>query len=1069
MNKSLVVYKASAGSGKTFTLTIEYIKLLILNPQAFHSILAVTFTNKATEEMKLRILSQLYGIWKNLDDSQSYIQTICIDLNVSADFVSKRAGVAITLLLHNYNKFHVETIDSFFQSILRNLSRELDLTTNLRIELNDTQIEEKAVDELIDSLGINDSILGWILSYIKDNISEDKGWNVIRSIKSFGKTIFKDFYKEASGKLNCAMSNGTFFDNYKSQIYNKKKNALARMQKYSNTFFEILKNNNLSVNDFSNKEKGVCGFFIKLQNGIFDEKTIGKRTKECIENAEKWSSKNSNKRNVIISLANNCLIDLLKSAVNDRQTQWREYKSAELTLRHLNQLRLLYCIEKKVHELNDNDNRFLLSDTQYFLKSLIGDSDSPFIFEKIGAYIKYIMIDEFQDTSSIQWQNFKVLLADCMSQSDSRNIVVGDVKQSIYRWRDSDWRLLNDIEKQIPKSNQIMEIKTLETNYRSLRNIVEFNNSFFVEAAKNEYDKNKALNENAAQELVNAYSDVKQKIPNWKKQEGYVGIELLPHTDYELCTLQIVAEKVKMLSSNGIRQNEICILVRTNACIPLIANYFMNNLPEVRIVSDEAFRLGTSTAVNIIVHALHLLTHRDDAISKAYLVKSYQKIILGKNTSEYEMLSDIDIDNLLPQNYIEFTDSLCRTPLYELAELIFNIFDLKKLKGQSSYVCAFFDILSDFTEEVSSDIDTFVEKWNETLCNTTIQSNDIDGIRLISIHKSKGLEFDNVIIPFCDWQIEKNNGNIIWCQPETSPYNELPLVPVDYSSGLMGTIYEKDYLKERIHNCVDNLNLLYVAFTRAVKNLFVIGKRDATNSRSVLIQSCLPNIVSSLKESIYVNTENKLESIRFEYGILAGRESIKEVETDNIFLTTPLVEKFEMENFINSAEFKQSNKSQEFISNKENIDESNHYIKLGLVLHRVFSTIETDRDIERALLQLQTEGVLPCNEVDSKKIIKILRDRLSDPIVQEWFSGKWKVFNECSIIYTDSQNKIVKRRPDRVMTDGKRMIVVDFKFGTPKKEYHEQVKQYIELLHTMGYKKVEGYLWYVYNNIIERI
>lgn len=363
-------------------MAIEYIKLLIHNPYDFRSILAVTFTNKATEEMKTRILSQLYGIWKQLDDSRSYTEAICAGLDASPAFVSRQAGLALRLLLHNYNGFRIETIDSFFQSILRNLSRELDLTANLRIELNDKQIEEQAVDALIEGLGPHDELLQWIMRFITDNISEDKSWNVIGSIKAFGTTIFREFYKEARGQLAGTIGNGALFDEYKSVLYSEKASAAARMKGYADTFFDIISDNGLVVDDFASKDRGVCGFFLKIQKGTLDEKIVGKRITECMEQPDKWVSKTHPNRKLISALAEEKLIGLLKKAVDDRPVQWCRYKSAELTLRHLSQLRLLGSIEQKVRELNETSNRFLLSDTQYLLMSLINDSDSPFIYEK---------------------------------------------------------------------------------------------------------------------------------------------------------------------------------------------------------------------------------------------------------------------------------------------------------------------------------------------------------------------------------------------------------------------------------------------------------------------------------------------------------------------------------------------------------------------------------------------------------------------------------------------------------------------------------------------------------------
>lgn len=1069
MDKPLIVYKASAGSGKTFTLAIEYIKLLISKPQDFRSILAVTFTNKATEEMKTRILSQLYGIWKQLDDSQSYTDAVCAGLGISPEFASQRAGIALQLLLHNYDAFRIETIDSFFQSVLRNLARELDLAASLRVELNDEQVERQAVDELIESLEPHDELLSWIMGYIKDNISEDKSWNVIGAIKAFGKNIFRDFYKETQKPLASVIGQSSFFERYKGTIRKEKESAKERMHNYAERFFGILSAEGLTVDDFSNKSAGVAGFFIKLRNGIFDPKVVGHRVEDCLTNDDKWASKTHPKRSQICELARDRLMGLLNEAVADRENQWRRYKSAELTLRHLEQLRLLNSIEKKVRELNEEGNRFLLSDTQYLLKSLISDSDSPFIYEKIGTQLSHIMIDEFQDTSTIQWRNFKVLMSDCMSRIGSRNIIVGDVKQSIYRWRDGDWRLLNGIEIQFSHPAAQMEIRNLGMNYRSQRNIVEFNNAFFSCAVATECKNLGNDANNAVAQLASAYADVRQQVPEGRPDEGLVSIELLPADDYQARTLQSVAAKVASLLDQGVQQNEIAILVRTNSYIPLIANYFTENMPSVRIVSDEAFRLDASQAVNVIVNALHLLTHPDDMIAKMYLAKSYQTAVCGNATVESQAVQGGDLDALLPQDYVAKVEKLRMMPLYELAEQIYYIFGLKSLGGQGAYVCAFFDCLGEFTEEASSDIDAFVDKWNESLCGKAIQSSRLEGVRLISIHKSKGLEFDNVIMPFCDWQLEKTSGNIIWCSPDVAPYNELPLVPVDCNSGLKGTIYEKEYVNERFQNCVDNLNLLYVAFTRASKNLFVIGRRDASNSRSALLQECLPQVAKSLATAELDFPEEKESDISFCYGSLCVSSAKQKGQSANPFLASRGIEELELETFANKTEFRQSNKSREFVDAPDEPDENTTYIKTGSILHKVFSTIATSDDVNKALGQLRADGILPSDGATSQRIINLLRKRLADDRVKDWFSKRWTLFNECTILSLDESGRVVERRPDRVMTDGKRMVVVDFKFGTHRAEYHHQVAEYMLLLASMGYADIKGYIWYVYNNIIEEV
>ena len=265
MVKPLVVYKASAGSGKTFTLAVEYIKLLVQNPQAYRQTLAVTFTNKATEEMKMRILSQLYGIAHGLDDSRKYADKVCKELNVSPEYVRRQSGEALRQLLHNYSYFRVETIDSFFQSVLRNLARELDLTANLRVGLNDYQVEETAVDQLIDSLQVNDLLLQWLLRYIMENIKDDRSWNVISQIKQFGRTIFHDYYKQQSQKLNEVISQEHFFDRYTTELRQIQDDAVSCMKAYADTFFSILSRENLDVDELANKRRGVASFFLKIQ------------------------------------------------------------------------------------------------------------------------------------------------------------------------------------------------------------------------------------------------------------------------------------------------------------------------------------------------------------------------------------------------------------------------------------------------------------------------------------------------------------------------------------------------------------------------------------------------------------------------------------------------------------------------------------------------------------------------------------------------------------------------------------------------------------------------------------
>lgn len=369
--------------------------------------------------------------------------------------------------------------------------------------------------------------------------------------------------------------------------------------------------------------------------------------------------------------------------------------------------------------------------------------------------------------------------------------------------------------------------------------------------------------------------------------------------------------------------------------------------------------------------------------------------------------------------------------------------------------------MSKFLQDTGSDIDAFLRSWNDTIHEKTIQSDLVNGIRLISIHKSKGLEFDNVIIPFCDWTMEMRMGNTIWCKPEEEPFSRLPLVPVDYSSRLADSIYQKDYAHEHLQNCVDNLNLLYVAFTRASHNLFVIGKRDASNSRSTLIQEVLTEWKCDMGEAS--------QPVVYEEGQLLVRQEKEKKTTENKLLLPVSPIPVAIHSYTAKTAFKQSNKSRDFVQDDSNETDQTRYIKMGNVMHNLFSKIRTTADIPQVLRELELGGVLYDEDVSAESLRNMLQKRLSDKRVADWFSPRWTLFNECSIISINEEGELQERRPDRVMTDGQQMVVVDFKFGRPRDEYHMQVREYMELLHQMGYQQVSGYLWFVYSNKIEEV
>lgn len=1111
MEEHLTVYRASAGSGKTFTLAVEYISLLVKDPENYQHILAVTFTNKATQEMKMRILSQLYGIANSLQSSQQYFNKVKEKTNMPDAVIRNNARAALTLLIHRYNNFRILTIDAFFQQVLRNLAHELGQTANLRVDLNNEEITEKAVDQMIESLEKGQPVLQWISTYINNSIEDDNGWNIIGKIKTFGTNIFKDFYKAHEANLKEQLSNADDFKVYETTLRKRRNDIRKTFNSKAKSILNEIKNANLDIP--SNYRSGLYKYLTDSAIAPLTNKPLKAGVLKANESPQNWTSSKCAKadKQQIQTLAAEVLSAQLSELIAYNNDNWNEFQSIQLTLSHLSELRLLHAIADAVDNLTKDTNRFMLSNTQALLKELIADSDTPFIFERIGARLKHVMIDEFQDTSTIQWQNFQVLLANCMAQELSQNLIVGDIKQSVYRWRQGDWGILNNIEKSF--AHQKIRLETLDYNYRSEKRIIDFNNAFWEQCVANTAKEVAQDDAEKAKIVQKAYEDVAQKTHK-TTENGFVKISLYPSKSMKEAVLEELIETIKELFNNGYggkNQSKIAILVRSKSNIQDIVNALLQSFGnEINIVSDEAFRLDASLSVNIIVSAMHLLTHPDDVLTRGKLVKLYNQEVLKKPLTDTDLLvsinesNNIDTKNIdkkerrklateqqmaklnsqLPPEYVANRELLLGLPIVDLVDKLFMLFGLDQLEGQSSYICTLYDTLNDFLKDHTADIDDFINEWENSLSSKTIQSDEIEGIRIMTIHKSKGLEFDNVIIPFCNWEMEKKGT--LWCETKNkpAPYNKLPLLPIDFSRDkLIGTVFEDDYKEEHFQNIVDNLNLLYVAFTRASKNLFVFGLRQGKTTldniakgtppgnRSYAIELALRQVSEQLQGSLLSFPDDIGSEIHFEYGTLVPETHEKEhAVADNPFLIKPDKHIVSIATYPQAATFKQSNKSIEFVKG-EDVDPSDRtrYIKIGNVLHQLFSTIYTTADIPTRLNELEQQGIIYNDEITSAQLRTRIEDAITNPQVQEWFSKRWQLYNECTILeYNKDTNEMEEHRPDRVMTDGKEFVVVDFKFGKEREEYKKQVQQYMEILIRMGHKKVSGYLWYVVkNNVVE--
>ncbi len=1032
--KTLTVYKASAGSGKTFTLAVEYIRLLIENPESFRGILAVTFTNKATEEMKMRILSQLYGIANNFPSSQVYVKALKERLgsNYTDRLIAERAGKSLHLLLHNYHFFRVQTIDTFFQSVLRNLARELQLNANLRVELNTKQVVEQAIDNLIDSIADDGKLRNVVMGYIHERMAGGESWNFIRGIKDFGGNIFKDFYKEHRKRLNEVAQDPNFFNKYKSKMNAIMESLDTKYREIGEEAMRIVEEHELSFTDFSYGATGALGYFIKMANGKFSEIDMTKgRMKQGLDDPETWVAKKTENREDIIAFVMSTLHPLMRRTESQRKIDVRQYMSAKRTMEHINNVWLLRYVESFAKDLNDAEQRFMLSDTPTLLSEMVKDEDSPFIFEKIGAHLEHIMIDEFQDTSIVQWRNFKSLLRECMDNGHS-NLLVGDVKQSIYRWRSGDWRLLNgDIEKDF--QNGAIDYRPLSKNFRSEPNVIHFNNIFLRATADIEVGAIAEETLPLAEQLRKAYSDVEQMLPSnsplqGEDSGGFVHIELIgkeTERSMEERTLDII-NTLKNSPSGENQERHIAILVRGNKEAIAMATFLKSQ--GINVVSAEAFRLDASKAVRKIIEEME------------------------NRRTQLTSMSLHDLAEEIVRENMEGEDS-------------------KVWREEGAYITTFFDRLSDFTRNTSTVLEDFLRAWEDDICSKTIETPDTDGIRIMTIHKSKGLEFKHVILPYCNWRLEQRQ--VIWCEPQDAPFNELPIVPLNYSSvnAFRDTIYYDDIQKEHVQNMVDNLNLLYVAMTRACQSLFVIGERgEKTNSRrSFTIEQAirqLPPEIEGLPVHISI-PEDETEDIEVNYGNLNPNKPsslIPHPSSINPFSPTITPLTIPVTSLESEAIFRQSNKSRVFAEDCINETDRQRYIRMGTVMHQIFSEIRTLDDVQSVLQRMEFDGTLYDEDVTRESLIAELKERFQNQQIRDWFSERWTLYNECAILTIDGE-----QRPDRVMTNGTETIVIDFKFGKPLAEHREQVSRYMCLLKDMGMPNIKGYLWYVTLNKVEEL
>ena len=1049
LHHPLHIYRASAGSGKTFTLAVNYIRLLIEHPDAYRHILAVTFTNKATAEMKQRIIGKLYGIAHHLDDAEPYFKEIQEKTRMEESLIRQRAETALSLLIHDYSHFRVETIDSFFQSILRGLARELHLGMGMTIELDTKRVISDTVDILLRELSADDPTLLWIVRYIGDEMKEGKHWNITDKVKQFAKNIHNDNYQRHADKLRQQLEKQDTVNALRDQLIASRNAAISPIANQVKSFFELLEAHNLTPEDFSYGKSGVCGYYLKLRDGNYNNPLSG-RALTASQDPKAWAAGKSPRKKEIDQLAASHLIPHILQTEQARSQGIYTINTCNLVLSHLYQLQLINAIHDRMQQLNRDENRFLLADTCGML-SQMQSGDSSFVFEKLGYYIHHIMIDEFQDTSRMQWDNFLPLLREGLSQGKD-SMLVGDVKQAIYRWRGSDWRILNEEVNDTLRLYTPGDAHKLDINRRSQPEIVKFNNKLFKNC-NSIFEQE--LGNDYAQPLLRAYADVEQE---YKEGDGgYVRIVNIDHAkeesaDEAMC--REVLRTIEELHTAGIRDNEIALLLRTNTQIQLLVDYFAQTNPSIHLFSSDAYRLDSSIAAGMLTDAMRWIADPAQQLALARLAINYHQRILGDDTTFSDILAAKADGYGLPEMLIHQADRLCLMPLYELAEELYRILQLQCIDDENDYLLAFFDRLLAFCS-TNNDIKAFIKHWDDDMGATSIPAGEkTHGIEAMTIHKSKGLEFHTVIIPYCEWELNKHSG-ILWAEQDEAPFNLLDVIPIPYSEIMMESRYATEYREEYLQQLVDSYNLLYVACTRPKNNLIIL---KSASKCSIAKGKKMNNVAQLITQALQSSDSDTIE-----YGVLDTSHK-GSVATTNRLEAPPAPTAVTMHSEALRNKFRQSNLSMRYIHRGEN-EEQSAYIDQGTLLHALFSMIRTSDDVDRAIAQMIRDGLI-ANADERHKIENIVRRALTHPKAAEWFSGRYELFNECSIIYQKDDGTIGTMRPDRVMNDGHAFTVVDFKFARPCGEHAEQVSRYVTQIRTMGHQQVEGYLWYVYENKI---
>jgi len=1073
----LTVYRASAGSGKTFRLTGDYIRLLFREDPDFHphrSILAVTFTNKATEEMKSRIILELHKLATN--QPSPYLNELTqLYRQLTEEQIRVRAGKILNAILHDYSAFSISTIDKFFQQVIRAFAREIGVHGGYALELEQTPILEQAVDNLFVDLsaGENKQLLDWLTAYAEEKIEASENWNMRSDILNMGNQLFAESYQAQAEAVHEKLHDRNFLKGFRTElntIINDFNNDLKRI---STQALQLIDDAGLKPEDFKGGSTSQMKTFRKFITPEEDV-TLTATFRKMAEAVEECYTKSAPADIVgaITRIYTNGLQSLMQELIQRVDTGVIYVTTARLIKKHLNTLGILSDLSVQVKKLTNEQNTMLIADSNLLLNKVIDNSDAPFIYEKTGLRIHHFMIDEFQDTSVMQWQNFLPLISNSMAAGNN-NLVVGDVKQSIYRWRNSDWKLL-DRKIYTDFAPEQLNNESLSTNYRSDRHIVEFNNAIFSRMAAYMQQLLNTSVEPLLSELpelgslttsiANAYNDVAQHTKP-DAGEGLVRFSFIDKNEgdesWKELSLQQLPKLVENLQQRGYKPSDIAILVRSNNDAQLVIEKLLHykTQPEALadcsydIIGNEGLFISSAPSVRFLTALLHLFVYPEDSVQQTIVTYEYGrgKLRLSDNEALAAYFSK-SIDGLLCPHFTpEENDELLKLrqlSLFEICEQLIYRYQLADWHGEAIFLQAFQDVIFNYSKGKSADLNSFLQWWDEHGINKTIPMPENDqAMRIMTIHKSKGLDFKVVVMPFCDWDFVGKQKPLLWCTTDKEPFSQLPLLPVEFSSKLGQSVFANQYYSELMHTYIDNLNVAYVAFTRARNEMHCFCKQPKPTAKGIITVNSLSSLLYTLLKET-ADGEGTYDEATQTYSAGTERmfstESISSEEriTSNAYPVELLNNRLRIRHRIHNF-------------NREETDITDNPIDYGNLMHEIFSELKKPGDYQHLVDRLIQQGRITAFE--SKSIVDDLEAFGQLPEVKVWFDPQAKVLNETTIITPTG----ALYRPDRVVLNGNHATVVDYKFGGAEHSAHiRQVENYTGLLREMGYS-CSGYLCYV--------